>query len=83
MSELVGEAGVDVNGLREWLPQHPEAPLKAESVETAQEAVKTLNEDESKNGEGDKDMKTYGRTPDGTDVWICASEHSIYCHRRG
>ncbi len=69
MSELVGEAGVDVDGLRERLPQHPEAPQEAESVEAAQEAVKTLNEDESKKGKDDKDKKTYGRTPDGTGAY--------------
>ncbi|TKA41972.1 hypothetical protein B0A54_06653 [Friedmanniomyces endolithicus] len=77
MSELVGEAGVDVNGLRERLPQHHEAPHEAESVETAQEAVKTFNEDESKKGKDDKDKKTYGRTPDGTVFIVAPTEDMV------
>ncbi|KAK1060261.1 phosphatidylethanolamine N-methyltransferase [Friedmanniomyces endolithicus] len=77
MSELVGEAGVDVDGLRERLPQHPEAPQEAESVEAAQEAVKTLNEDESKKGKDDKDKKTYGRTPDGTVFIVAPTEDMV------
>jgi len=65
MSKEAGEAGVDASGLRERLPQQPETPQKAESTETAQEAVRTLNEDESRKGKDDKDKKAYGRTPDG------------------
>ena len=67
MSQPNGSAvGVDTSGLRERLPQQPDAPQKAESVETAQEAVRQLNEQEQKGDKDEKDKKTYGRTPDGT-----------------
>lgn len=66
MSGLDHQAGVDASGLRERLPQKPEAPIKASSPETAQDAVRKLNDDEQKENKEEKDRKTYGRTPDGT-----------------
>jgi hypothetical protein len=65
-------AGIDAGGLRERLPQKPDVPQKAESVETAQEAVHQLNEEEKKKGQDEKTTRTYGRTPDGT------GEYSTY-----
>ena len=61
-----GGLGVDASGLRERLPQKPDAPIKAESVETAQDAVKQLNDQEQREDKDEKDKKTYGRTADGT-----------------
>lgn len=58
--------GIDAGSLRERLPQKPETPQKAESVETAQDAVRQLNAEESKKSVNEKDRKTFGRTPDGT-----------------
>ena len=70
MSQPNGTPGIDASELREKLPQNPDTPQKAVSVETAQAAVKQLNEKES--GKDEKDQKTYGRTPDGT------GEYSVY-----
>lgn len=67
MSEASGTAGVDASGLRERLPQQPDAPQKAASVETAQDAVRQLNQQEADKDE--KDKRTYGRTPDGTGAY--------------
>ena len=69
MSETNGSTGIDASGLRERLPQKPDAPQKAESVETAQDAVKSLNEQEANLDKDEKDKKTYGRTPDGTGAY--------------
>lgn len=66
MGRLDQQPGVDASGLRERLPQKPEAPIKASSPETAQDAVRKLNDDEQKENKEEKDRKTYGRTPDGT-----------------
>lgn len=66
MSLPNGSTGIDAGGLRERLPQNPDAPQKAESVETAQEAVRQLNTEEQEKGKDEKNTRTYGRTPDGT-----------------
>ena len=66
MGEPNGTTGIDASGLRERLPQKPDAPQKAESVETAQEAVRKLNDQEQEKGKDEKNTRTYGRTPDGT-----------------
>ena len=71
--------GVDASGLRERLPNKPEAPQKALSVETAQEAVRALNEQEQAEGKDEKDRKTYGRTLDGTGEYSqqCSPRHGV------
>ena len=61
--------GVNVDGLRERLPHHPEAPVKAANVNAAQDAVKVLNEEQASEEKDDKDKKTFGRTPDGTGAY--------------
>lgn len=66
MAEANGHAGLDASGLRERLPKQTDAPLQAESVETAQDVVKQLNRQEEEQGKDEKEKKTYGRTPDGT-----------------
>jgi hypothetical protein len=59
--------GVDVDGLRERLPQRPDVPQQAESRAAASDAVKSLNADAAHDNEGkeEKHKKAYGRTPDG------------------
>ena len=65
MSALDNPAA-SANGLRERLPaQDPTSDVPQKS-ETAQEAVRALNEQESNDDKDEKDKKTYGRTPDGT-----------------
>jgi len=61
--------GVNVEGLRERLPHHPEAPVKAENVNAAQDAVKVLNGQQASEEIDEKDKKTFGRTPDGTGAY--------------
>ena len=63
---------MDASGLRERLPQQPDAPQKASSVETAQDAVKQLNAQEQDKDE--KEQRTYGRTPDGTGEYLVYSQ---------
>ncbi|KAF2164899.1 hypothetical protein M409DRAFT_24802 [Zasmidium cellare ATCC 36951] len=70
MTDANEPAGVDASGLRERLPNKPEAPQKALSVETAQQAVRALNEQEQAEGKDEKDRKTYGRTLDGTEDMV-------------
>lgn len=78
MTDSNDAAGVDANGLRERLPNKPEAPQKAQSVETAQEAVRALNEQEQAGDKDEKDRKTYGRTPDGTGEYFqCSPRHGV------
>ena len=72
MSLPNGTPGIDASGLRERLPQKPDQPQKAESVETAQKAVHQLNEQEKSADKDEKHKKTFGRTPDGT------GEYSLY-----
>ncbi|KAH9834294.1 Phosphatidylethanolamine N-methyltransferase, partial [Teratosphaeria destructans] len=65
MSDAHGIPGFDVGGLRE---RRPEAPQHAAaSPESAQDAVRALNDQEAREDKEDKDKRTYGRTPDGTD----------------
>ena len=66
MSEASGSAGIDASGLRERLPQQTDAPLKAESADAAQDAVRQLNQQEQSQDKDEKEKKTYGRTSDGT-----------------
>lgn len=73
MTDSNEPAGVDASGLRERLPNKPEAPQKAKSVETAQQAVRALNEQEQADGKDEKDRKTYGRTLDGTGEYFQCS----------
>lgn len=73
MSQPNGTTSVDAGGLRERLPQKPDAPQKAESVETAQQAVHQLNEEEKSKNKDEKQTRTYGRTPDGTGEYFAYS----------
>ncbi|KAK5165106.1 phosphatidylethanolamine N-methyltransferase [Saxophila tyrrhenica] len=77
MSQPEGSTGIDAGGLRERLPQKPDAPQKAESAETAQEAVRQLNEEEVKKGKDEKNTRTYGRTPDGTVFTVPHTEDMV------
>ena len=77
MSQPNGTPGIDASGLRERLPQNPDRPQKADSVETAQKTVQQLNEQEAKGNKDEKDKKTYGRTLDGT------GEYSAYSRPAG
>lgn len=61
--------GVNMDGLRERLPSQPEAPIKAANADSAQDAVKILNEQEASEEKDEKDKKTFGRTPDGTGAY--------------
>lgn len=65
--------GVDASGLRERLPKKPDSPVQAESVETAQDAVKQLNDQEAKGNKDEKERKTFGRTSDGTGEYLVCS----------
>lgn len=69
MSSGTSGLGLNVEGLRERLPHQPEAPVKAENVEVAQDAVKELNEQQASEEKDEKDKKTFGRTPDGTGAY--------------
>jgi len=63
----------DVSELRERLPNKPEKPCKAVSIDAAKEVVKELNNAEDKhNDKKSKEKRTYGRTPDGTGMWKCS-----------
>ena len=73
MGEPNGTLGLDASGLRERLPQKPDEPMKALSVDTAQDAVLQLNKQEEHKTE--KEKKTYGRTPDGTGESLSCSVH--------
>ncbi|KAK4962959.1 phosphatidylethanolamine N-methyltransferase [Elasticomyces elasticus] len=57
--------GADASGLRERLPQKPDVPQKADSIGTAQEAVRALNDGEAAATKDEKDKKTFGRTLSG------------------
>ena len=70
MEESKPVAGIDTSGLRERLPQNPETPQKAESVQTAEQTVRALNEAEQNDDKAEKDKKTYGRTLDGTGEYM-------------
>jgi phosphatidylethanolamine N-methyltransferase len=62
------ESGSNASKLRERLPQNPEKPQKAVSIDTAKNVVSELNNAAAKddtNGKT-KEKRTYGRTPDGT-----------------
>jgi hypothetical protein len=69
MSSANDGLGVNVEGLRERLPQQAEAPIKAENTQAASDAVKALNEKEAGEQKDEKDKKTFGRTPDGTGAY--------------
>ena len=69
MSSGTGGLGVNMEGLRERRPHQPEAPVKAENVDVAQDAVKVLNEQQASEKKDEKDKKTFGRTPDGTGAY--------------
>lgn len=69
MSSAEDGLGVNMEGLRERLPRQPEAPVKAQNVDVAQDAVKVLNEQEAGEKKDEKDKKTFGRTPDGTGAY--------------
>jgi phosphatidylethanolamine N-methyltransferase len=57
----------DVSQLRERLPNKPEKPRKAVSIEAAKEVVKEPGYTEDKHNDSkSKEKRTYGRTPDGT-----------------
>jgi phosphatidylethanolamine N-methyltransferase len=70
MGEPNGTLAVDTSGLRERLPKQPDAPQQAESIQTAQEAVKEMNAQEQEKGKDEKNTRTYGRTPDGTGEYL-------------
>lgn len=73
MADTNEPAGIDASGLRERLSNKPDAPQKALSVDTAQQAVQALNRQEEKENKAEKDKKTYGRTPDGTGEYFQCS----------
>ena len=77
MDQPNGTAGVDTSVLKEKLPQQPDTPQKALSIETAEAAVKQLNEQESKEDKDEKHKKTFGRTLDGT------GEYTLYSRPTG
>lgn len=72
MSKQSASTDVDAGGLRERLPQTPEAPGNASSQDEAQDAVRALDEHEVKRdgNEKEKEKRTYGRTPDGTGAYV-------------
>ena len=76
-----GPPGHHLSGLRERISQTPEMPQKAQSVDTAQEAVLALNAQEAAQNKKEKDKKTYGRTPDGTGEYL--SVHASTWHWAG
>jgi len=67
MASTTDSQGISSDGLRERLPQRPDAPQQAKDTESASDAVKALNAQAvtSNEGKDEKDKKTYGRTPDG------------------
>jgi hypothetical protein len=70
MSSVNDGLGLNVEGLRERLPQQAEAPpANAEHAQTASDSVKALNEKEAGEQKDEKDKKTFGRTPDGTGAY--------------
>ncbi|KAK5133729.1 phosphatidylethanolamine N-methyltransferase [Meristemomyces frigidus] len=77
MSDINRTTGIDASGIRERLPQKPEAPQLAKSIETAHEAVKALNEQEAKQDKDEKEKKTFGRTPDGTVFTVPHTEDMV------
>ncbi len=56
----------NVETLRQRLPHQPDAPQQADSVQSAEAAVKQLNQGEQEKGKDERHTRTYGRTPDGT-----------------
>lgn len=61
------ESVSNASELRERLPQNPEKPRKAVSIDAAKNVVSELNDAEAK-GSTDgraKEKRTYGRTPEG------------------
>ena len=72
MSSTGREGTLGADGLRERLPNDPAKPQHASSPDTAQHAVKTLNDQESKADKKEEDKRTYGRTPDGTGAFTLA-----------
>ncbi|KAK3115568.1 phosphatidylethanolamine N-methyltransferase [Teratosphaeriaceae sp. CCFEE 6253] len=77
MADSDGTPGVDVNGLRERLPQKPDAPQQAASVQSAKEAVRSLNDSEAREDKDDKDKRTFGRTLDGTVFTVPHTEDMV------
>jgi hypothetical protein len=69
MSSANDGLGVNMEGLRERLPQQAETPVKADNEQSASDAVKALNEKEAGEQKDEKDKKTFGRTPDGTGAY--------------
>jgi len=65
MSSTGHDGTVGADGLRARLPHDPANPQQATSTETAQAAVKKLNDEEDKTNKADHEKRTYGRTPDG------------------
>ncbi|KAK3721048.1 phosphatidylethanolamine N-methyltransferase [Vermiconidia calcicola] len=77
MDQPNGTAGADTSVLKEKLPQQPDTPQKALSIETAEAAVKQLNEQESKEDKDEKHKKTFGRTLDGTVFTVPHTEDMV------
>lgn len=69
MSSANDGLGLNVEGLRERLPQQAEAPVKEEHAQTASDSVRATNEKEAGEQKDEKDKKTFGRTPDGTGAY--------------
>ena len=65
MSSTAHDGTMGADGLRSRLPNDPANPRQATSTESAQAAVKTLNDEEEKTGKAEHEKRTYGRTPDG------------------
>ena len=69
MSSGSSSLGSNAEGLRERLPHQPKAPTKVDSVDTAQDTVKVLNEQQASEKKDEREKKTFGRTPDGTGAY--------------
>jgi len=83
MSSTAHDGTMGADGLRSRLPHDPANPQQATSTESAQAAVKTLNDEEEKTGKAEHEKRTYGRTPDGkgalnhTNIHLRSEKHTI------
>jgi phosphatidylethanolamine N-methyltransferase len=63
-----------VNAEGNQLRERPSAkPLHLQNAQDAKQRVLDLNNQEEKDCKSDETRRTYGRTADGTGMWLCAS----------
>ena len=62
------------NELRQRLPQQPEKPQHAKTVDQARKTVMELNAQEEKADKDESEKRTFGRTPDGTGRLLAPSQ---------